>query len=174
MIPSGRKSIVRLLVVIGGFWPAMAGGGQEPGASGPPPGAAALAPLPLGNIKPAGWLRDQLRIQANGLSGHLDEFWPDIKDSAWFGGRPRAGSASRTGSTASSRWPTRSTTRPSRPRSSGPSISSSSTSNPTVGSGRWATVSNTSRTTSGRCFPCSRPSCNIRKYPAIHGSTPLY
>jgi hypothetical protein len=43
--------------------------------------------LPLGSIKPAGWLRNQLRIQADGLSGHLDEFWPDIKDSAWTGGK---------------------------------------------------------------------------------------
>ncbi len=43
-------------------------------------------PLPLGSIKPCGWLLNQLRIQANGLSGHLDEFWPDITDSAWIGG----------------------------------------------------------------------------------------
>lgn len=42
--------------------------------------------LPLGAVKPAGWLKNQLRIQADGLSGHLDEFWPDIKDSSWFGG----------------------------------------------------------------------------------------
>ena len=47
----------------------------------------ALSPLPLGAIRPRGWLRDQLRIQADGLSGHLDEFWPDIADSAWIGGR---------------------------------------------------------------------------------------
>ena len=46
----------------------------------------ALQPLPLGSIKPAGWLYDQLRIQADGLSGHLDEFWPDVKNSGWFGG----------------------------------------------------------------------------------------
>ncbi len=46
-----------------------------------------FAPLPLPAIKPAGWLKDQLRIQADGLSGHLDEFWPDIKESAWFGGK---------------------------------------------------------------------------------------
>jgi hypothetical protein len=44
-------------------------------------------PLPLGSVRPSGWLRDQLKIQAEGLSGHLDEFWPDIKDSAWFGGK---------------------------------------------------------------------------------------
>jgi uncharacterized protein len=46
-----------------------------------------LKPLPLGAIRPSGWLKDQLRIQASGLSGHLDEFWPDIKDSAWTGGK---------------------------------------------------------------------------------------
>jgi hypothetical protein len=43
-------------------------------------------PLPLGSIRPQGWLARQLRIQAAGLSGHLDEFWPDIKESRWFGG----------------------------------------------------------------------------------------
>ena len=45
-----------------------------------------LTPLPLGAIKPLGWLRDQLRIQADGLSGHLDEFWPSVADSKWIGG----------------------------------------------------------------------------------------
>ncbi len=44
-------------------------------------------PLPLGSIRPQGWLARQLRIQADGLSGHLDEFWPDIRDSQWFGGQ---------------------------------------------------------------------------------------
>ena len=43
-------------------------------------------PLPLGSIRPQGWLRNQLRIQAEGLSGHLDEFWPDVADSGWIGG----------------------------------------------------------------------------------------
>ncbi|MBC8462763.1 hypothetical protein H8D76_00225, partial [Candidatus Bathyarchaeota archaeon] len=45
-----------------------------------------MQPLSLGSVRPTGWLLNQLRIQADGLSGHLDEFWPDIKDSAWFGG----------------------------------------------------------------------------------------
>ena len=46
----------------------------------------ALLPLPLGSLKPSGWLLKQLRIQANGLSGHLDEFWPDVAESGWIGG----------------------------------------------------------------------------------------
>jgi uncharacterized protein len=43
--------------------------------------------LPLGEIRPAGWLLRQLRIQADGLTGHLDEFWPDVgPNSGWLGG----------------------------------------------------------------------------------------
>jgi DUF1680 family protein len=43
--------------------------------------------LPLGDIKPKGWLKSQLQIQANGLSGHLDETWPDVgATSGWLGG----------------------------------------------------------------------------------------
>ena len=37
-------------------------------------------------IKPQGWLKDQLIIQAKGLSGNLDKMWPDIRDSKWVGG----------------------------------------------------------------------------------------
>ena len=37
-------------------------------------------------LKPTGWLENQLRIQANGLSGNLDKIWPDIRDSSWIGG----------------------------------------------------------------------------------------
>jgi hypothetical protein len=44
-------------------------------------------PLPLGSIRPEGWLLRQLRLQADGLSGHLDEFWPDVGQSQWFGGK---------------------------------------------------------------------------------------
>ncbi len=43
--------------------------------------------LPLGSVRPAGWLRRQLEIQASGLSGHLDETWPDVgPNSGWLGG----------------------------------------------------------------------------------------
>jgi len=37
-------------------------------------------------IRPEGWLRRQLEIQAQGLSGHLHEVWGDVRDSAWIGG----------------------------------------------------------------------------------------
>jgi hypothetical protein len=43
--------------------------------------------LPMGSVRPAGWLRDQLHIQANGLGGHLDETWADVgPNSGWLGG----------------------------------------------------------------------------------------
>ena len=45
-----------------------------------------MASLPLGAIRPTGWLLAQLQTQASGLGGHLHEFWPDIRDSQWRGG----------------------------------------------------------------------------------------
>jgi hypothetical protein len=48
---------------------------------------AAFQALPLGAVRPRGWLADQLRVQANGLTGHLEEFWPDLRhNNAWLGG----------------------------------------------------------------------------------------
>lgn len=48
----------------------------------------AFEALPLGKIKPAGWLRDQLRIQADGFTGHLEEHWADVgPDNGWIGGK---------------------------------------------------------------------------------------
>lgn len=43
-------------------------------------------PLSPGQIKPSGWLRQQLQVQAEGLNGNLDKVWPDIRDSRWIGG----------------------------------------------------------------------------------------
>ncbi len=37
-------------------------------------------------LKPSGWLKKQLEIQAKGLCGNLDKVWPDVRDSAWIGG----------------------------------------------------------------------------------------
>jgi len=46
------------------------------------------AALPLGSIRPEGWLRDQLQRQADGLTGHLDAVYPQVMgpDNAWLGG----------------------------------------------------------------------------------------
>ncbi len=37
-------------------------------------------------IKPEGWLRRQLEIQAGSLAGNLDKVWRDVRDSKWIGG----------------------------------------------------------------------------------------
>lgn len=38
------------------------------------------------DVRPTGWLKKQLRLQADGLAGQLDRLWPDVKDSLWIGG----------------------------------------------------------------------------------------
>ena len=60
---------------------------------GPVQNRAPLAPkafmeLPLGSIRPAGWLRDQLQRQADGLTGHLDERYAQVvgRRNGWLGG----------------------------------------------------------------------------------------
>lgn len=64
--------------------------------------------LPVGSIKPEGkaildfqhdtsriihlgWVKQQLQIQADGLSGHLPLFWPDVENSSWIGGKADSG-----------------------------------------------------------------------------------
>ncbi|MBR4736026.1 MAG: glycoside hydrolase family 127 protein, partial [Bacteroidales bacterium] len=44
--------------------------------------------LPLGSIKAEGWLLEQLQRQATGLTGHLDEVYPEVMgpSNAWLGG----------------------------------------------------------------------------------------
>jgi len=41
--------------------------------------------LPLGAVRARGWLLDQLKVQANGLTGHLPEVWDVMKTTAWKG-----------------------------------------------------------------------------------------
>lgn len=50
----------------------------------PPLLQTSFVALPLGAVRPRGWLKDQLEIQARGLTGHLDEFWK-IRQSVWKG-----------------------------------------------------------------------------------------
>lgn len=71
---------------------ALANAVAQAASNAPVPNRAPLQPnafnqLPLGSVMPKGWLLDQLRLQSEGLSGHLDEFWPDLgTKSAWLGG----------------------------------------------------------------------------------------
>ena len=52
---------------------------------------AAFLELPLGAIKPTGWLLEQLRLQGDGQTGHLEEIWADVgPNSAWLGGTGEA------------------------------------------------------------------------------------
>ncbi|KAI0642095.1 hypothetical protein C8Q79DRAFT_1013969 [Trametes meyenii] len=53
--------------------------------------ASGLAPkkflnIPLGKVKPAGWLHDQLVVQTNGLAGHEHEFYDYVSQTDWLGG----------------------------------------------------------------------------------------
>lgn len=44
--------------------------------------------LPLGSIKPEGWLKDQLIRMSSGMTGNLDEIYPEVVGSrnGWLGG----------------------------------------------------------------------------------------
>lgn len=56
-------------------------------ADAPTPGGRPHRPLPLGNITAGGWLLDQLRLQADNITGQLEALWPDVgPDSGWRGG----------------------------------------------------------------------------------------
>ena len=47
----------------------------------------ALFPAALGTLKPEGWLRQQLIVQQNGLTGNIDALWGDLgAQSGWLGG----------------------------------------------------------------------------------------
>lgn len=54
----------------------------------PPLHEKPLVKLPLGAIRPEGWLRDQLQRQADGLTGHLDSIYPQVMGprNGWKGG----------------------------------------------------------------------------------------
>ncbi len=47
----------------------------------------AFAPLPPGRVRARGWLLEQLRLSADGLTGRLMEHWDDVgPQSGWLGG----------------------------------------------------------------------------------------
>jgi len=44
-----------------------------------------FAMMPLGSVKPRGWLKRELEIMADGITGHLDEFYHLFTDNGWLG-----------------------------------------------------------------------------------------
>ena len=53
----------------------------------PTTGGRSHRALALGSITPRGWLLDQLRLQADNITGQLEAIWPDVgPDSGWRGG----------------------------------------------------------------------------------------
>jgi hypothetical protein len=101
--PISRRTFLQGMAVAGAmsalsFRPLVAGAAPGAGATAGgarqaplfPPAPLARPPfalLPAGSIEPAGWLLRQLQVQAAGLGGHLDEFWPIVwPDSGWSGG----------------------------------------------------------------------------------------
>ena len=46
----------------------------------------AFSTPPVGSATPTGWLKDELVVQATGLTGYLAHFWPDIANSSFIGG----------------------------------------------------------------------------------------
>ena len=52
---------------------------------------AAMDVLPLGSVRPDGFLRDRLERLAEGLTGHAEELYDDIGKSDWLTGAKRGG-----------------------------------------------------------------------------------
>lgn len=46
--------------------------------------APALRRLSVGSIRPAGWLKDELTLQAQGISGQLPYFWHYLNSTVWL------------------------------------------------------------------------------------------
>ena len=93
-----NRLLLTATLLLAGLLPAVAATPQKNTAQAPPrpdivfnraPLADdAYAELPLGAIRPQGWLLDQLQRQRDGMTGHLDSLYAIVvgDDNAWIGG----------------------------------------------------------------------------------------
>jgi len=79
-----RRAVFALFLTLGAI-PAIA---ATPAVSNREPlRADPFVPLPLGNVRPAGWLLTELQLQRDGLTGHAEQVIPHLgPDSGWLGG----------------------------------------------------------------------------------------
>ena len=42
--------------------------------------------IPLGSVRPLGWLEDEMNLMSDGLAGHEIDFYRVVRDSPWLGG----------------------------------------------------------------------------------------
>ena len=84
----GALSVVLLLVLPAGDTSAEPTRPSHYLTNRAPLAAKPYAELPLGTIKPQGWLRDQLERLAAGMTGRLDELYPEVVGprNGWLGG----------------------------------------------------------------------------------------
>ena len=66
------RIIRHITIAVAAFFPGVGIAGESASYKVPP----AFTPLPLGEVKPAGWLKDWCLQAANGITGHSDELDP--------------------------------------------------------------------------------------------------
>lgn len=54
---------------------------------------AAHVQAPTGSVRPAAWLRAQMQLGADGMTGHLQDFFDEVQNSSWIGGKSDGGSS---------------------------------------------------------------------------------
>lgn len=68
--------------------PALPAAAAESARNRPSHHVGVLAELPIGSVKPTGWLRTQLQKQADGVTSHLPHLYAPFTSSAWLADEP--------------------------------------------------------------------------------------